>query len=305
MQACSHRARALRQVVAVVPLCVLFLAGPADAEPNVNDRALATALFNDGRALMSEGRAAEACPKLGTSPSRRRRSSTALCHEQEGLIARSWSEFQEAMGLARRDGRSDREQAAESHVLALEPRLSRLTIVVPESARIEGLRIERDGRELGQASWSTAMPVDGGEHVVRAIAPGGSRLRRPSSLETSPTPGPSKSRLSLPRRLRPLLGCLCPPAPPQPRARAALTEGDRGGRSPGRSARRVSSSGERPDISACKLSASTPTATLVAPTITAPRPRSKPTTSRDERRIPRRFSRSPGLPPSRRASTSY
>src|SRR5204862_45389 len=27
-------------------------------------------------------------------------------------------------------------------------------------------------RELGKGAWSTAIPVDGGEHVVRATAPG-------------------------------------------------------------------------------------------------------------------------------------
>ena len=43
--------------------------------------------------------------------------------------------------------------------------------MVPAAAELSGLRIERDGRELGRGSWWTAMPVDGGEHVVRATAP--------------------------------------------------------------------------------------------------------------------------------------
>jgi hypothetical protein len=176
MQGRSLRARALPHVVVVAPLFALLLAGRAQAEPDPDDRALATALFNEGRSMMTDGRTAQACPKLEEShrldPSGGTILNLALCHEQEGKLARSWSEFQEAAALARRDGRSDREQAAESHVRALEPRLSRLTIVVPESARVQGLRVERDGRELGQASWSTAMPVDGGEHIVRALAPG-------------------------------------------------------------------------------------------------------------------------------------
>ena len=170
------RARALPHVGAAFQLFALLLAGSAEADPGAEDRALATALFQEGRALMSEGRIAEACPKLAEShrldPSGGTILNLALCHEQEGLLARSWSEFHEAISFARRDARSDREQAAESHVRALEPRLSKLTIVVPESARVDGLRIERDGRELGQASWSTAMPVDAGKHTVWAGAPG-------------------------------------------------------------------------------------------------------------------------------------
>ena len=167
----------LRTTLARAALAFALLgAGAARAEPNAEDKALATALFKEGRALMSEGRTAEACPKLEEShrldPSGGTILNLALCHEQQGMLARSWSEFHEALAFAGRDGRTDREQFAETHVRALEPRLSKLTIVVPDSARVEGLRIERDGRELGQASWSTAMPVDGGEHIVRASAPG-------------------------------------------------------------------------------------------------------------------------------------
>jgi hypothetical protein len=168
--------RACGPLVAVVPLLATLLSGRAEAEPSADDKALATALFEQGRTLMSEARTAEACPKLEEShrldPSGGTILNLALCHEQQGLLARSWSEFHEAIAFAGRDGRTDREQAALMHIHGLEPRLSRLTIVVPEGARIDGLRIERDGRELGQASWSTPMPVDGGEHVVRATAPG-------------------------------------------------------------------------------------------------------------------------------------
>lgn len=156
-------------------LATSLLVWPARADPNPDDKALATALFNEARALMSDGRIGEACPKLQEShrldPSGGTILNLALCHEQQGLFARSWSEFHEAASFARRDGRSDREQAAEQHVAALTPRLSRLTIAVPERARISKLRIERDGRELGEASWSIGMPVDGGEHTVRATAP--------------------------------------------------------------------------------------------------------------------------------------
>lgn len=171
-----RRSRALLPSAAAGHLFALLLVCPAGAEPNADDRALATALFQEGRSLMSEGKTAEACPKLQEShrldPSGGTILNLALCHEQGGLLARSWSEFHEAQSFARRDGRIDRQGAAQSHIAALEPRLSKLTIVVPEAVRVEGLRIERNGRELAQAAWSTPMPVDGGEHIVSAAAPG-------------------------------------------------------------------------------------------------------------------------------------
>jgi hypothetical protein len=160
-------------VLAVVLFCSV---GRAQAEPTADDKALATVLFQEGRTLMSEGRIAEACVKLEESqrldPSGGTVLNLALCHQQEGRLARSWSEFNDAVALARRDGRRDREVAAADHARALAPRLSKLTVIVPTSTQVQGLRIERDGRELGPGAWSTAMPVDGGEHVVRATAPG-------------------------------------------------------------------------------------------------------------------------------------
>lgn len=171
-----RRFRPFLQAAVAGHLFALFLVCSAGAQPSADDRALATALFQEGRSLMSEGKTAEACPKLQEShrldPSGGTILNLALCHEQGGLLARSWSEFHEAISFARRDGRSDRQEAAESHIAAIEPRLSKLTIVVPDAVRVEGLRIERNGRELTQASWSMPMPVDGGEHIVSASAPG-------------------------------------------------------------------------------------------------------------------------------------
>ncbi|MFL5304489.1 MAG: hypothetical protein ACJ8F1_04720 [Polyangia bacterium] len=148
----------------------------ARAEPTADDKTLATMLFQQGRGLMADGRIPEACPKLEESqrlvPAGGTILNLALCHEQDGRLARAWSEFNEALVVAKRDGRHDRELEAASHVSALEPRLSRLTIVVPPATRVEGLVVERDGHELGGGAWSTPIPVDGGEHVIRATALG-------------------------------------------------------------------------------------------------------------------------------------
>ena len=168
----TTRIRALVWVAAVL----LTPIGRARAAPSPEEKALATTLFQEGRALMATQKYEEACPKLEESqrldPSGGTILNLALCHERGARLASSWSEFKEAAMVARRDARQDREQEALSHVQALEPRLSRLTIVVPPSARVEGLQIERDGREIGPGAWSTAMPIDGGEHTVRATALG-------------------------------------------------------------------------------------------------------------------------------------
>ena len=170
----SRRPRALALLVIACFLCrVERVLG---APPSADDKALATILFQEGRTLLAAGQIPEACLKLEESqrldPSGGTILNLALCHEREGRLARAWSEFKEAEFVARGEGRRNREVEAANHVHALEPRLSRLTIVVPAATQVEGLVIERDGREVGRGAWSTAVPIDGGEHVVRATALG-------------------------------------------------------------------------------------------------------------------------------------
>jgi tetratricopeptide (TPR) repeat protein len=160
----------------LVLACSLVAPSVAEAEPSAEDSALATLLFQEGRALIAAGQIPEACQKFAESqrldPGGGTLLNLARCHEQEGRLASAWSEFQAAESVARDAGRSDREAEAAYHISALEPRLSRLSIVVPAAAQVAGLVVERDGRELGRGAWSTAIPIDGGEHVVRATAPG-------------------------------------------------------------------------------------------------------------------------------------
>ena len=168
----------VRGVVAGSLSALLLLGGrgPAMAQTSADDQALATVLFQKGKALLSEGQVAQACPAFEESqrldPSGGTILNLALCHELEGRLAHAWSEFNEAVLFARKDGRHDREAAASERARALEPRMSRLTVVVPAGTQVEGLRVEHDGHELARAAWSTAIPVDGGEHVIRASAPG-------------------------------------------------------------------------------------------------------------------------------------
>ena len=213
---------------AVIAMASLGSANRADAEPSADAEASADLLFKQGRELMTQGRISEACQRLEESQRIDAAGGTLLnlarCHEQEGRVALSWSEFKEAASVARTDGRPDREDEAAIRVAALEPRLSRLTILVPASAQIEGLRIERDDHELDKGAWSTAIPVDGGEHVVRATAPGRvpftktlviakesdartveiPLLAPPVLVVTSPSPAPVAPGPTLltPRRLR-------------------------------------------------------------------------------------------------------
>lgn len=144
------------------------------AEPSETDRSLAQSLFEQGKQLMQAGNLAQACPKLQESqrldPGGGTLLNLALCHERQGRIASAWTEFKEALSMARRDGRQERIDAATEHIAALEPKLPYLTVTV--AAPTEGEELRLDGAVVGAAAWGAPLSVDPGSHELRVQAPG-------------------------------------------------------------------------------------------------------------------------------------
>ena len=153
---------------------VMALSRPGLTEPTEVERALATALFNEGRTLMNERRWSEACVKFSDSqrldPGGGTLLNLALCNEMEGKLATAWARFNEALTIAERQGREDRVVFARSHIQKLEPKLPRVMVIVKEPAPDQELTL--DGAVLREQAWGTRMPLDPGEHVLKANAKG-------------------------------------------------------------------------------------------------------------------------------------
>lgn len=151
----------------------VLAAAPARAQDR---RAEAESLFEEGRALMSQNRAEDACPKLAEShrlePAIGTLLNLATCYERTGRTASAWARYREAIPLAARSGNANRERYARDHAAALEKKLSKLTIIVPPENAVPGLTIARDGQSQSQPTWGSAIAVDPGEHVVEARADG-------------------------------------------------------------------------------------------------------------------------------------
>lgn len=81
----------------------------------------------------------------------------------------AWSNYLAVASATKLAGQTDREQVARERAAALEPRLSKLRIDVPE--RLEQLRIKRNGVDVAEAQWASEVPVDPGEYRVEASAP--------------------------------------------------------------------------------------------------------------------------------------
>lgn len=156
-------------------LCVLAPAA-ARADGSETDRQIAQSLFDDGRALMESGHVSEACPKFAESqrldPGGGTLLNLALCHELEGKTATAWTELREALSLAVRDDRKDRQELATLHITALVPKLTRLMVIVPEPVAAREPEVSLDRSRLPPPAWSTAIPIDPGEHRITVMAQG-------------------------------------------------------------------------------------------------------------------------------------
>jgi hypothetical protein len=165
-----------RAYVPSTAVCLLLIgssSSPRAATPQ--ESAAAQALFEEAKRLAAAGNYAEACPKFAQSqeidPAPGTLLHLAACHEGQNKTATALSEFNQALGLARRDGRSDREAYAKSRIQLIERKLVKLTIIVPAGARVTGLVVTRGGRPVPEAEWGAAVPVDPGEQIVEASAP--------------------------------------------------------------------------------------------------------------------------------------
>lgn len=203
----------------------LYAADGGAAEPRASGRnpAAAQALFEEAQRRVAGGDYEQACPKFKASyeldPGGGTLLNLADCLERQGRLASSWSTYKDALVLAQRDGRSERVDYARQRIQALESQLAYLTVEVPAASRVAELELEVDGTPLAAAAWGTPLPVDPGEHTVRAGAPGFEPLEQQISLSSSPG---ARQTLELPL-LRPAARATEPAAatsdaPPSPAA---------------------------------------------------------------------------------------
>jgi hypothetical protein len=189
--------------LAALSFAIAPSAARAQAPSDGDAVALAETLFTEGKRLMNEGRFAEACPKLAESqrldPGGGTLLNLAACHEAEGKTATAWAEFKEALAVAKRDGRSDREELARDHIASLETKLSRVAIALAPGADAPDLALAIDEHALARPAWQTPFPIDPGPHALAASAPGKRRWQAPFSV----APAETKSLVVPPLELEP------------------------------------------------------------------------------------------------------
>jgi hypothetical protein len=198
-----------RGLTSFLPLVWLLSSAAASGQSTSADKAAADALFNDGRALLKAGKAAEACPKFEESHRYDPSSSTMFklgeCYELLGRTASAYGAFGEAERLARRKSEGQRAWVAASRRKAVEAKLSKLVVRV-SGGDAPGLAVVLDGKPMGQGTWGSALPMDPGEHVLEATAPG----KRAWKGTVVVGPGPAEVEATVP--------ALAPVEAPRPEA---------------------------------------------------------------------------------------
>jgi hypothetical protein len=210
-------------------IAALLFAGEGAHAQSAESKTDAQAAFDLGKKLMLEGKFVDACPKFADSlrldPGVGTMLFLADCYEKVGRNASAWAEFREAQGLAARqfDGR---EVVARDRADALEPKLSKLIIVVPpEQASLPLFKVMRDGAEVGQALWGAAVPVDPGPHQISATA----AKKKEWSTKVSIAAGAPQSSVSVPELLDAPIEIVAAPPPSRAIDDASPPESGKGG----------------------------------------------------------------------------
>lgn len=140
---------------------------PAAADDSA---ARADALFEEGRTLMASGDNEAACTKFEESQAIRPGIGTlfnlAECHEKIGKLVFAYREYSEVAERTKVALQADREKIARERLVALEARVARVVVTVPDEHR--DAKITLDGQDLPPAAWNVAQPLEPGEHTIKA-----------------------------------------------------------------------------------------------------------------------------------------
>lgn len=162
--------------IAAPLLALLFLGATPVRAGEPGGKAMAEALFREGKRLLDLGKLDEACEKLESSYRIDEALGTLLnlasCHEKQGKLATAWGEYNDALSVAKKAGQAPRQKFAQDHITVIEPRLAHLTVRVPAEVLVDGIVVTVDKVALARGAWGTPIPVDPGGHQIAAGAPG-------------------------------------------------------------------------------------------------------------------------------------
>lgn len=157
-------------VLALVPF--LFYASPARADGGARET-YAEQLFQDGVQLMKDDKCPQAVPKFLHSqqldPSAGTLANLATCYVRLGRTASAWRAYRQALEAADKENDQEVRQRVLKAISILDPRLTKLRLI--SSRATVPLSITLNGEPLAPDE-AFPVPLDPGENVIEAVAPG-------------------------------------------------------------------------------------------------------------------------------------
>ncbi len=170
-----------RPSIRVLLTSIAAISTPAHAQS-----AEAEAMFDQGAKLIAAGKVAEACDAFEASNRIEARAGTLIrlgeCRERNHQLASAWSAYKDALTRVKD---ASKKAIATAKVAELEPKLSTLTITVPEATKVKGLVLTRNGQPVDPGLWNRALPIDGGAYTIVAQSPGHREFRTTATVPES------------------------------------------------------------------------------------------------------------------------
>jgi tetratricopeptide (TPR) repeat protein len=135
-------------------------------------------IYGEGLRAMDDGDYDAACTKLEevttlVPDGLGAKLELGTCYELARKPASAWEQYMIVARRASDLGQWERAAKARARGLALEPKLAKLTVVVPLPAQgIDGITVLRGGALLGASQWGSPSPVDAGRISIEVMAPG-------------------------------------------------------------------------------------------------------------------------------------
>lgn len=157
-----------------IALVALGVAATAAADVRDDDKLEADKLFQEGRALLEQGKRTDACAKFDLSFRKDPRAvgtmlNLGLCAEEAGQIATAVRYYSEARDRAHDQSLAEHQEAAERKIALLAPRVPHLSITLPRNAPDAKVIVDQIVLAPDQLR---DVQVDPGERSVVVTAPG-------------------------------------------------------------------------------------------------------------------------------------
>lgn len=132
--------------------------------------------FNEGMKRLAKSDWNGACAAFEKSeqpePTMATRYQLGRCNEERGHFGTAYLMYQSAADIADKQGDTKRRDVARQRVAELEPKATKLVILVPPDRQVDGMSIKRDGTVVPKGEWNKAAVVSNGFHDVQVSAPG-------------------------------------------------------------------------------------------------------------------------------------